>query len=304
MLHAGEILEGIVEKLSQASRELSGQIRTSSKNCYHQQERIAESSVATRQMNQATQDVAASCSRAANDTDTAMEAGNKGAAVINETMASIFAITPQTAQLKTGLQELNEEVRNIGQIMTVINDIADQTNLLALNAAIEAARAGNAGRGFAVVADEVRKLAEKTMGATKDVGTAINAIQQSTRASVSRMEKAEEAVEKGRDNAEQAGAALEKIVALIGETSRQTQSIASAVEEQSASTEHIMEAMEEISGGAETTASAMQCSEEHLEVLVNMISELEVMLKGFRTQSDEFADNRLPGSGQLALDAA
>jgi hypothetical protein len=150
--------------------------------------------------------------------------------------------TPQTAQLKTGLQELDEEVRNIGQIMTVINDIADQTNLLALNAAIEAVRAGNAGRGFAVVADEVRKLAEKTMGATKDVGTAIESIQQSTLVSVSRMEKAEAAVEKGRDNAEQAGASLK-------ETNRQTQSIAAPVEEQSASTENIMEAMEEIRGG-------------------------------------------------------
>jgi methyl-accepting chemotaxis protein len=205
--------------------------------------------------------------------------------------------TPQTAQLKTGLQELDEEVRNIGQIMTVINDIADQTNLLALNAAIEAVRAGNAGRGFAVVADEVRKLAEKTMGATKDVGTAIESIQQSTLVSVSRMEKAEAAVEKGRDNAEQAGASLK-------ETNRQTQSIAAPVEEQSASTENIMEAMEEIRGGAETTATAMQCSERHLDVLVSIVSELEAMLKGFRTQSDEFAENRLPGSGQSALDAA
>lgn len=74
---------------------------------------------------------------------------------------------------------LGGQAENIGKVLGVINDIADQTNLLALNAAIEAARAGDAGRGFAVVADEVRKLAEKTMLATKEVGNAILAIQNS-----------------------------------------------------------------------------------------------------------------------------
>jgi len=67
--------------------------------------------------------------------------------------------------------ELNDQVKKVADILTIIRTIAEQTNLLALNAAIEAARAGDNGRGFAVVADEVRGLAEKTSTSTNQVET-------------------------------------------------------------------------------------------------------------------------------------
>ena len=57
------------------------------------------------------------------------------------------------------MEHITEISKEIGNIITDIEDIASQTNLLALNASIEAARAGEAGRGFAVVADQIGKLA-------------------------------------------------------------------------------------------------------------------------------------------------
>jgi len=75
------------------------------------------------------------------------------------------------------IQGLAEAAQKIGEVVSMINDIAAQTNLLALNATIEAARAGEAGKGFAVVASEVKSLATQTAKATEEIAGQVSGIQ-------------------------------------------------------------------------------------------------------------------------------
>ena len=188
-----------------------------------------------------------------------------------------------SAELKNSMDSLGGMVGNIGQIMSVISDIADQTNLLALNAAIEAARAGDAGRGFAVVADEVRKLAEKTMGATREVGEAVSGIQSGTSANIENMERALAAVERTTEMAGRCGEVLREIVTMVDGASDQVRAIATASEEQSATSEEITRSIEEINGISRDTASIMSKSAQAVEQLAGQTRDLQGLVQKMKS---------------------
>ena len=164
----------------------------------------------------------------------------------------------------------------------MINDIADQTNLLALNAAIEAARAGDAGRGFAVVADEVRKLAEKTVGATGEVGKITSSIQSATRRNIEDVDKTVNALGNTGKLIDRSKIVFEDIVSLMHDNVQQVNGIATAAEEQATTTEHIVETIDEISQIAEQSADGMNESSLAIQEVAQMSARLLTLIQSLQ----------------------
>ncbi|MEK5057733.1 chemotaxis protein [Paenibacillus sp. FSL H7-0326] len=74
------------------------------------------------------------------------------------------------------IDDLNQEVKEIQKMGSLIREISDQSHLLGLNAAIEAAHAGDSGRGFEIVAGEIRKLATGSKKAMEQIQSVLNSI--------------------------------------------------------------------------------------------------------------------------------
>ncbi|MDD3310844.1 methyl-accepting chemotaxis protein [Pseudodesulfovibrio sp.] len=289
LLSAAKTLDVSVKGIREAAASLSASSDKARGGADDQQRYLGEAVSAMEEMNAAVAETAANAEAAAGDAEHAREFASSGAEVVARTVASIASVSGNSRELVDRVAALGSRAEDVGRIMSVISDIADQTNLLALNAAIEAARAGDAGRGFAVVADEVRKLAEKTMEATRDVGVAIDGIQQQVGKTIDGVREMAGLADSAAGLANESGSALQRIVDVAGDSAERIRSIASAAAQQSVASEEVTRTMTAVHDISSATGRGM-------EEAAQATSELAGRIDDLTTMTDVF---RLVGSGRV-----
>ena len=151
------------------------------------------------------------------------------------------------------MEHITEISKEIGNIITDIEDIASQTNLLSLNASIEAARAGEAGKGFAVVADQIGKLAAdsaKSAVNTRDL-----------------IDKTLVEIENGNTITRTTADAFNQIIADMESFAEIAQNTMEKANSQAESLEQIGQGIEQLSGVVQGNAAS---SEENTAISINL----------------------------------
>ena len=194
------------------------------------------------------------------------------------------------------VNSLGTRSSEIGEITSIITDIAEQTNLLALNAAIEAARAGEHGKGFAVVADEVRKLAVQSGEAAGKINELISLMQKETQNAVAAMNVGSKAVKEGSEMVDNAGIAFNQITEAVNDVVKQAEIVSAAIIQIKSGTKEMVLSVKEIAGISEQVAANSQnvaaateeqnASMEEITSAANMLSkaamELHDSIKKFK----------------------
>lgn len=182
--------------------------------------------------------------------------------------------------------EIDKSAHEIGQIISVIDEIALQTNLLALNAGVEAARAGDAGRGFAVVATEVRELARRSAEAAKQIKVLVG----TSAANVNTGVRLVGETSKG----------LGEILTQVAEVSAVVGDIAASAQTQADGLAQINEALTSLDRVTQQNQSMVEDSKASSEELATEAQTLARLTKHFTIEADE-CTNAPPRGRKMTL---
>lgn len=268
-----------VAKAASSTQDTAVELATAAES---QAREIGAATSAITEMATSIDQVSSNAHESASVAERAVEIANKGADVVQDTIGGMDSIRSRIQETSKRIKRLGESSQEIGDIVSLINDIADQTNILSLNAAIQASMAGDAGRGFAVVADEVQRLAERSSAATKQIAALVKTIQTDTNEAVISMEQTTAEVVDGARRAQDAGVALEEIEGVSASLAALIQNISNAAHTQSNSAGHVSSTMSVIEQITTQTAESTETTADSIGKLAGLANEMRASVEGFK----------------------
>lgn len=273
---SSEQLTASADQSAHAAEQIASASQQVSAGAEQQIKSVNQAASSINRLSAGIQQVAANSKEVSSLAENASHASADGVNAVNAVLGQMNEINVTVQETAAIIRNLGARSQEIGNIVSMITDIASQTNLLALNAAIEAARAGEMGRGFAVVADEVRKLAEQSAASAKQIAGLIELIQKETVKAVASMQQGTEKVEHGMEKTRQVSEVFNVIENSVSNVTGKVQEVTAAVQQMSVGSQHILQAMEDVSRAAEEGATANQqnsaASEEQLATMEEVTS--------------------------------
>ena len=271
----------VSEEITRASSYIVGSTDNIAAGMQSQKERTFDIASAVEEISASMNERAQGAIIVAQESQESSAVAVRGGEALRTMTANIKNVTAAVQDSAEIVRLLGKSGEEIGEIISVIDEIADQTNLLALNAAIEAARAGEQGRGFAVVADEVRKLAERTQQATKEISGMISHIQKNTGNAVGAMNNATALVRQSEGFVRETSRALEDIIAKTRTVAEFMQELSATSREQADTSLLVAENISAVSATTEESSAKAHAIAEAAGNLEHLTGSLQRVVSKF-----------------------
>jgi methyl-accepting chemotaxis protein len=220
---------------------------------------------------------------------------NKSQSIILSLVEGINNLTEEQLNSLVEVKELNKDAQEVGEIISVVGEIANRTNLLALNASIEAARAGEHGHGFSVVANEVRKLADQSSNSVNDITERIEKMQQGVTKMVKRINEQVKGTKEEALKGAETNTAMAEMVEVVMKVSTEAEQICSLVDQQVTSVEKTNRNIQEVaaiaqetSAGAEEVAASTHDQTDMINVVLHATTTLAESSDKLKKTIDKF----------------
>ncbi|MEZ0312366.1 MAG: methyl-accepting chemotaxis protein [Myxococcota bacterium] len=276
-----------VQETTTAIEEMTFSVKEVAKNIEELSTAAEETAASMNEMDVSISQVETNANETSKLSETVTSDAETGVSAINKTINGIDKIKESSRVAAEVIGNLGQKIDEIGNILTVIDDVAEQTNLLALNAAIIAAQAGEHGRGFAVVADEIKALAERTGSSTKEIAELIKAVQDESRNAIQVMSQGVEDVEEGVRLGHNAEDALRKIVESAKRSTLMIKAIAQATVEQSKGSKQVTNAISRIAETVQQIALATAEQAKGSEQIMKSAERMKVITQQVERSTEE-----------------
>ncbi|OCQ21361.1 hypothetical protein A7985_12130 [Pseudoalteromonas luteoviolacea] len=281
----------IITDIKTQSGQINHSIETLSQSAQHttiianqQKDQTTQVASAVLEMTATSSEISGTAEQATNLMAQADSLATQSQGLVQQNQLLSEQLRSEMTSAAEAVASLDQECKQIEEVINVIDTIADQTNLLALNAAIEAARAAEHGRGFAVVADEVRTLAMRTQTSTEQIQTKINQLMQSSDLAVKALNSSLDNTQSSRQMAQEIDVQIKEFAQGVSDAHQLNEVIAEAAKQQHIAAQEISTSIENIDALSMQTLAQIQQNNAAADELDNASDALVAMNEQFKVK--------------------
>lgn len=257
---ASRITQAINESVSAiatSSTEIAATIEEQERAASQQASAVHQTTTTIDELGVSSRQSAQQAEMSARGAQEALEKAEEGSSAVEQSLQEMGNLKQRVEAIAYQILNLSEQTNQIGNISTLVSELANQTNMLALNAAVEAVRAGEHGKGFGVVASEIRKLADASKRSADKINGLVADIRNAINSTVIVTKEGTKSAEQGELIAQKTADAFASIMAEINNVYESSQQISLNVKQQATAIQQVASAMNSLSTAAMQNASGI-----------------------------------------------